>query len=141
MAKRGDVMAGFDWNTFYTIFQAKMAQAVSNCTVGRYVTPKETQMPYLDVALGDNSGGNYDLQGNEGSQSPLIVLSVYATGSLADATCQSISEAAKTIMLSYGFQCRAGPIPVTNAADPDIKRWVGRYQRRFGTEDELKQLH
>lgn len=134
-------MAGFDWNTFYTIFQVKMAQAVLNCAVGRYVTPRESQFPYLDVALGDNSGGNYDLQGNEGSQSPLIVLSVYATGSLADANCQSISEAAKAIMLSYGFQCRGGPVPVANAADPNICRWVGRYQRIFGNDEILTQLH
>ena len=134
-------MPGFAWNTFYTLFQAKMAQAVSNCAVGRYVTPRESQFPYLDVALGDNYGGNYDLLGNEGTQNPLIVLSVYATGSLADATCQSISEAAKAIMLSYGFQCRGGPVPVANAADPNICRWVGRYQRIFGNDEILTQLH
>lgn len=133
-------MAGFNWNEFYTVFKVKLEKAVK-CTVGRYITPKETQMPYVDVAIGDNSGGNYDLSGNEGSTNPLIVLSVYSTGSLADSTCEKISNAAKKIMLSYGFQCRGGPMPVTNAADPSIVRWVSRYQRIFGAGDTLKQLH
>lgn len=139
-------MSGFDWNAFYTILETKIAKLAASgdipaCTVGRYVTPKEAQMPYLDVSLGDNSGGNYDLQGNEGTQNPLIILTAYATGSLADPTCEEISQAAKAVMLSYGFQCRGGPLPVTNAADPNIKCWVGRYQRIFGAGDELKQLY
>lgn len=130
-------MAGFDWNEFYTIFKVKLEKAVK-CTVGRYVTPKESQFPYVDVSLSDNSGGNYDLEGNEGSQNPLLVITVYSTGFLADSTCESISQQAKKIMLSYGFQCRGGPMKVTNAADPNIARWVGRYQRIFGTGDELR---
>lgn len=134
-------MAGFDWNEFYTVFSTKMEKAYPKCTVGRYVTPKESQFPYLDVSLGDNSGGNYDLSGNEGSQRPLIVLSAYATGAAADGTCNAMSQKAKEIMLSYGFQCRGGPLPVTNAADPSIKRWVGRYQRIFGSGDQLRQIH
>lgn len=134
-------MAGFDWNVFYTVFEKKMGKAYPKCTVGRYVTPKEPQMPYMDVSLGDNSGGHYDLSGNEGSQRPLIVLSAYATGAAADGTCNAMSQKAKEIMLSYGFQCRGGPLPVTNAADPSIKRWVGRYQRIFGSGDELQQIH
>lgn len=132
-------MAGFDWNEFYTIFKVKLEKAIK-CTVGRYVTPKETQMPYCDVSLGDNSGGNYDLEGNEGSQSPMLTVSVYSTGALADSTCEQISQAAKKIMLSYGFQCRGGPMPVANAADPNITRWIGRYQRIFADGDELKQI-
>lgn len=130
-------MAGFDWNEFYIIFNTKMEKAYPNCTVGRYVTPKNTQFPYLDVALGDNAGGDYELSGNEGSQHPLIVISAYATGSAADGICNAMSLKAKEIMLSYGFQCRGGPAPVTNAADPNISRWVGRYQRLFGSEDKL----
>lgn len=133
-------MAGFNWNEFYTVFKVKLEKAIA-CTVGRYITPKETQMPYCDVTIGDNSGGNYDLSGNEGSVNPLIVVSVYATGSLADSTCEKISNKAKEIMLSYGFQCRGGPMPMTNAADPSIVRWVGRYQRIFGSGDELEQIH
>lgn len=133
-------MAGFDWNTFYTIFKTKLEKAVK-CTVGRYVTPKETVMPYVDLSIGDISGGNYDLSGNEGSTAPLLVITVFCTGSLADATCEQISQAAKKIMLSYGFQCRGGPMPVINAADTNICRWVGRYQRIFGTGDEIIQLH
>lgn len=133
-------MAGFEWNTFYTVFEVKLEKAIA-CTVGRYVTPKESQFPYVDIAIGDNSGGNYDLSGNEGSTNPLIVLSVYATGNLADSTCEKISNKAKEIMLSYGFQCRGGPLPMTNAADPSIVRWVGRYQRIFGSGDELEQIH
>lgn len=133
-------MAGFNWNEFYTVFKVKLEKAIA-CTVGRYITPKETQMPYCDVTIGDNSGGNYDLSGNEGSTNPLIVLSVYSTGSLADSTCEKISNKAKEIMLSYGFQCRGGPMPMTNAADPSIVRWVGRYQRIFGSGDELKQIN
>lgn len=133
-------MAGFNWNEFYTVFKVKLEKAIA-CTVGRYITPKETQMPYCDISIGDNSGGNYDLQGNEGSTKPLIVLTVYSTGSLADSTCEKISNKAKEIMLSYGFQCRGGPMPMTNAADPSIVRWVGRYQRIFGSGDELKQIN
>ena len=133
-------MAGFNWNEFYTVFKVKLEKAIT-CTVGLYITPKETQMPYCDVTIGDNSGGNYDLSGNEGSTNPLIVLSVYSTGSLADSTCEKISNKAKEIMLSYGFQCRGGPMPMTNAADPSIVRWVGRYQRIFGSGDELKQIN
>lgn len=133
-------MAGFDWNEFYTIFKVKLEKA-AKCTVGRYVTPREAQFPYVDVSLSDNSGGNYDLEGNEGSQSPMLTIAVYSTGSLADSACESISQQAKIIMLSYGFQCRGGPMKVTNAADPNIARWVGRYQRIFGTGDELRQLH
>lgn len=133
-------MAGFDWNEFYTIFKVKLEKA-EKCTVGRYMAPKETVMPYCDISLSDNSGGNYDLEGNEGSQSPMITISVFSTGSLADSTCEQISQRAKKIMLSYGFQCRGGPMKVTNAADPNIARWVGRYQRIFGTGDELRQLH
>ena len=129
-------MAGFDWNQFYTLFKVKLEKAVK-CTVGRYVTPKETSMPYVDVSIGDNSGGNYDLEGNEGSQNPLIVITVYSTGSLADSTCELISQEAKRLMLSYGFQCRGGPMPATNVSDPNISMWVGRYQRLFADKDKL----
>lgn len=134
-------MAGFDWNEFYTVFSTRMKKAYPKCTVGRYVTPKDTQFPYVGVSLADNSGGDYDLQGGEGSQNPLIVISAYAIGSNADGTCHTMSQKAKEIMLSYGFQCRAGPIPVANAADPNISRWVGRYQRIFGSGDTLQQLN
>ena len=129
-------MAGFDWNEFYTIFKVKLEKAIS-CTVGRYVTPKESQFPYVDLSLSDNSGGNYDLEGNEGSQFPMLTISVYSTGSLADSTCEQISQAAKKIILSYGFHCRGGPMPIVNAADPNIKRWVGRYQRIIADGDKL----
>ena len=129
-------MAGFDWNTFYTIFKTKLEKEVK-CTVGRYVTPKESQFPYVDLSIGDNSGGNYDLEGKEGSQNPMLVVSVYSTGSLADAICEQISQVAKRLMLSYGFQCHGGPIPVINAVDPNIKRWVGRYQRIFADADTI----
>lgn len=134
-------MAGFDWNEFFTVFKANMKKEYSKCTVDRYTAPKQSQFPYCDVALGDNSGDHYDLEGNEGSQNPLIVISVYATGSLADSECNKISQAAKKVMLSYGFQCKVGPIPVTNATDPNVKRWVGRYQRIFGSGDELMKLN
>ena len=133
-------MAGFNWNEFYTVFKVKLERTVK-CTVGRYVTPKESQFPYVDVALSDNAGGNYDLSGKEGSQNPLLVITAYDTGSLADSNCEKISAAAKEIMLSYGFQCRGGPVPVANAADPNICRWVGRYQRIFGNDEILTQLH
>nr|DAE66848.1 MAG TPA: hypothetical protein [Bacteriophage sp.] len=134
-------MTGFDWNEFFAVFKANMKKEYPKCTVDRYTTPKQSQFPYCDVALGDNSGGHYDLEGNEGSQNPLIVISAYATGSLADSECNKISQAAKKVMLSYGFQCKVGPIPVTNATDPNVKRWVGRYQRIFGSGDELMKLN
>lgn len=133
-------MAGFNWNEFYAVFEFKMKKAVK-CKVGRYVTPKTADFPYCDVSLGDNSGGNYDLEGKENTQKPLIVITVYATGSLADSTCENISQKAKEIMLSYGFQCRGGPLPVTNVADPSIARWVSRYQRKFGNDDKLIQIN
>ena len=134
-------MAGFDWNTFYMAFSKGMEKEYPNCKVGRYTTPKKNDFPYCDVALGDNSGGHYDLQNIEGSQNPLIVISVYVTGSNADGICNQISLAAKKVMLSYGFQCKGGPIPVTNVADPNVKRWVGRYQRIFGSGDELMKIN
>lgn len=128
---------GFEWNTFYLNFETKMKKADSRCKVGRYTTPKKADFPYVDVALGDNSGGTYDLKGNEHSQNPLIVISVYSTGSTSDGACNDISLKAKKIMLSFGFQCKSGPIPVENATDPNIKRWVGRYQRTFANGDTL----
>lgn len=134
-------MAGFDWNIFYTIFETKMKKVCPECKIGKYTTSKPSAFPYCDIALSDNSGGNYDLEGNEGSQSPMLTISVFSTGSLADSTCESISQQAKKIMLSYGFQCRGGPMKVTNATDLNIARWVGRYQRIFCDGDELIQLH
>lgn len=131
-------MAGFNWNQFYTVFKAKLEKAVS-CTVGRYVTPKENQFPYVDVALSDISGQAYDLEGGEGAMNPMLTVSVYCNGASGDSTCYTISEEAKKLMLSYGFQCRGGPIKVDNA-DPNVVRWVGRYQRVFGAGDELRQL-
>lgn len=129
-------MAGFDWNTFYSLFQAKMK---SVCTVGRYTIPKSPTYPYCDVALPDNSGGNYDLENNEGSQSPMINVTVYCNN-YDDATCYDVSMKAKELMLSYGFQCRTGPVKIDNT-DPAVARWVARYQRIFGSEDELRKLN
>ncbi len=128
-------MVGFDWNQFYTLIKSKLEKMVP-CTVGRYVTPKASQFPYVDVALSDNSGGHYDLEGAEGSQNPLIVLTVYCNGVSGDSKCYTISEKAKKLMLSYGFRCRGGPMKVDNA-DPGVARWVGRYQRVIGNGDEL----
>lgn len=131
---------GFNWNEFFTIFREKLKKLVK-CEVGRYVTPKNSQFPYCDFALTDIYGGNYDLSGNEGSVSPMITISVYDTGSLADANCEKISMKAKKIMLSYGFQCRAGPKPVINATDPTISRWIARYQRIVGAGDQLRTIN
>jgi hypothetical protein len=133
-------MAGFDWNTFYTHFEKKMKTAYPKCKVGRYVTPKKTDFPYCDVALSDTSGGNYDLEGNEGSQTPMITISAYAVGSIADNTCYTICSKAKEIMLKYGWQCKAGPIPVVNAADPNVSRWVARFQRIYANGDEIEEV-
>ena len=133
-------MAGFNWNEFYTVFKVKLEKAIK-CTVGRYVTPKESLFPYVDVSIGAISGGNYDLQGNQGSKNPLIVISVYSIGSLADSTCEQISNKAEEIMLSYGFTCKSGSLPAVNATDPTITRWITRYQRIFGSGDKLEQIH
>ncbi len=130
-------MAGFNYNEVFTILKAKMGKAYPACKVDRYITPKESQMPYMDVALADLSGGHYSLSGEEGSQNPLLTLTVYATGSLADNTCSQISEKAKAIMLEYGWQCKSGPLPVPNAANPNIVRWVSRYQRVVASGDKL----
>ena len=132
-------MAGFDWNQLYTLIKSKLEKMVP-CTVARYVTPKASQFPYVDVALSDNSGGHYDLEGAEGSQNPLIVLTVYCNGASGDSKCYTISEKVKELMLSYGFRCRGGPRKVDNA-DPGVARWVGRYQRIVGNGDELTQIN
>lgn len=129
-------MAGFDWNQFYTLFKAKMRTA---CTVGRYTVPKSPTYPYCDVSLPDNSGGNYDLDNNEGSLSPLITITVYCNN-YDDAKCYDVSMKAKELMLSYGFQCKTAPIKIDNA-DQAVSRWVARYQRIFGSGDELTKIH
>lgn len=129
-------MAGFDWNTFYSLFQAKMK---SVCTVGRYTIPKSPTYPYCDVALSDNSWGNYDLENNEGSQNPMITVTVYCNN-YDDATCYDVSMEAKELMLSYGFQCKTAPIKIDNT-DPAVARWIARYQRIFGSGDELRKLN
>lgn len=129
-------MAGFDWNTFYSLFQAKME---SVCAVGRYTIPKSPTYPYCDVALSDNSGGNYDLEGNEGSQNPMITVTVYCNN-YDDATCYDVSMKAKELMLSYGFMCINAPIKIDNV-DPAVARWVARYKRIFGNGDKLRKLN
>lgn len=128
-------MAGFEWDTFYTLFKKDMGNA---CTVGRYTQPKASQYPYLDVALADNSGGHYDLQGNEGSQLPMVELTAYCNN-YDDATCYNISMRAKEIMLAYGFQCKTGPIKIDNT-DPAVARWVARYKRVFGNGDKIRKI-
>lgn len=129
-------MAGFDWNTFYSLFKAKMG---TSCTVGRYTIPKSPTYPYLDIALSDNPGNNYDLQNNEGSVRPLIVIEVYCNN-YDDAKCYDVSMKAKELMLSYGFQCKTGPVKVGNT-DPAVARWAARYQRVFGAGDKLMKIN
>lgn len=133
-------MSGFEWNTFYTHLEKKMKKAYPACKVGRYITPKQTDFPYCDVALSDISGGNYDLEGNEGAQTPMITVSVYDTGSIADNTCYTICNKVKEIMLKYGWQCKYGPLPVANAADPNVSRWVVRFQRIYANGDEIEEV-
>lgn len=130
----------FEWNTFYTHLEKKMKKAYPECKVGRYITPKQTDFPYCDVALSDISGGNYDLEGNEGAQTPMITISVYDTGSIADNTCYTICNKVKEIMLKYGWQCKYGPLPVANAADPNVSRWVARFQRIYANGDEIEEV-
>ena len=128
-------MAGFDWNTFYSLFKAKMS-GIS--TVGQYTIPKDPKYPYCDVALSDISGGHYDLQNHEHSQNPMITVTVYCNN-YDDAKCLEVSMVAKKFMLSYGFQCMTGPMKVDNT-DPAVARWVARYRRVFGSGDELRKL-
>lgn len=132
-------MAGFEWDETYTVLKKAIAKDAA-CSVGRYVVPKEAELPYIDIALEDNSGGNYDLSGNEGIQTPTIKITTYATGDLAGSRCNEMSNAAKKIMLSYGFTCKSGPVPVTNVEDTRITRWIARYQRVFGNGDTLRKL-
>lgn len=129
-------MAGFDWNTFYSLFKAKMSGV---CTAGRYTIPKSPTYPYCDVALSDISGGNYDLRNNEGSQTPMITITVYCN-EYGDDKCYEVSMAAKKLMLSYGFQCMAGPMKIDNT-DPAVARWVARYKRIFGSGDKLMKVN
>lgn len=42
--------------------------------------------------------GHYDLEGAEGSQNPLIVLTAYRNGASGDSNCYTISEKAKELM-------------------------------------------
>lgn len=128
-------MTGFNWNEFYTLFKDGLEKMVE-CTVGRYKTPTETDLPYCDVSVEENIGGDYDLEGNEGSQNVLIAITVYAAGSLADSICEEVGQVAKEIMLSYGFQCRAAPVPKANQTDPDMRCWVSKYQRIFANGEE-----
>ncbi|MCR5753298.1 MAG: hypothetical protein K6G30_00605 [Acetatifactor sp.] len=129
-------MAGFDWNQFYTLFKTKMG---SVSTVGRYTIPKSPQYPYTDIALSDNNGGHYDLQNHEGSQKPMITVTVYCDN-YDDSKCYEVSQKAKEIMLAYGFQCFFQPLKVDNA-DPTVARWVARYRRTFGAGDTLRNLY
>lgn len=131
----------FDWNEFYTVFNNRMKNECPNCKVGRYIIPKQSDFPYCDLSLTDISGENYDLSGNEGTVSPMITVSVYDIGAIANANCEKNSMKAKKIMLSYGFHCISGPIPVINASDPNIFRWVARYRRVVGAGDKLRKLN
>lgn len=129
-------MAGFQWDAFYEAFRSKLEKAVP-CTVGRYTVPDKSSFPYVDIALIGNEGGNYDLSGQEGSQNPLLAVTVYAAGTLADSACEEISRNAKELMLSYGFQCRSGPMKTASTAGEDSSCWLGKYQRIVGSSDEL----
>lgn len=110
----------------------------SDCTVGRYTIPKEPKYPYLDIALSDNSGGAYDLENNENSQNPMIEINVYCNN-YDDSKCYDVSMKAKELMLSYGFQCKTGPVKIDNTK-PEVARWVARYQRKYANEDEIRKL-
>lgn len=132
-------MAGFNWNQFYSIFQVKMEKSVK-CTVGRYEIPQPPTFPFVHLALSDISGKAYDLEGGEGAVNPMLTVTVYCNGASGDSKCYTISEEVKKLMLSYGFQCRGGPMKVDNA-DPNVARWVGRYQRIFADGDELAQMN
>ena len=133
-------MAGFEWNKFFTTISTKLKKAYPECTVDRYNSPKETQFPYTDIALSDISGRDYDLEGNEGAQTPMVTITTYATGSLADNTCYTICRKAKEIMLKHGWQCMAGPIPVANAANPNISRWTARFKRIVADGDDMEEI-
>ena len=113
-----------------------MAKIYPECSVGRYNTPKETMMPYLDLAIIDRRGDSYDLQNNEGSENVTVELAVYDKGSLSDSTCEIISLKAKEVMYEYGFQCRYGPTKTANA-NTDISRWLGRYERVLANKDKF----
>ena len=128
-------MAGFDWNQLYTVFKARMGDASA---VGRGSIPKNRSYPYTDLALTDNTGGNYDLSNHEGTQTPVITVTVYCDN-YDDATCQQVSVRAKEIMLSYGFQCIFQPIKIDNDTK-EVSRWIARYRRTFGAGDELSVL-
>ena len=128
-------MAGFEWDKFYTLLKNDMKNI---CTVGRYTQPKESQYPYLDIALKDNSGGDYDLENNENSQSPMIELTSYCNN-YNDGICYEISMKAKSFMLEYGFKCIAGPMKIDNT-DPAVVRWIARYKRVFGNGDKLEKI-
>lgn len=137
IVERGVYM--FNWNTAYSAIKADMAILCTECNVGRYKTPKDTEFPYMDISLGDNSGSEYTLVMEEGCQNPMIILTVYCNGSNADSICNKLSEKAKKIMNNYGFPCIIGPKKL-ESTDESVARWVARYQRKFGNGDELIKL-
>lgn len=131
-------MAGFDWKEFWGIFKTKLEE-MTDCTVGQYLLSGGNQFPWVEPKLVDNPGGDYDLEGEEGSQNPLIEVSVYCDSASGDSKCYEVSEKARGLMTAYGFQCRSGP-GKTESQNADTIRWVSRYQRIFGSGDSLEQL-
>lgn len=130
-------MAGFDWEVFYAIFKAKLEEQI-DCTVGHYIPSGENTFPCVEVTLIENAGTDYDLEGGEGARNPLIEVSVYCRVPEENVCCR-VSEAARKLMGSYGFQCRSGP-GKAESPNSETARWAGRYQRIFGNGDLVEQL-
>lgn len=130
-------MAGFHWEEFYRIFKEKL-EKMTDCIVEPYVPSGENRFPCVEARLIENPGSGYDLEGGEGACSPLIEVRVYCGSTLGDTACCRVSEAARNLMLSYGFQCRNGPGKAEEQS-PGVVRWAGRYQRIFGNSEELEQ--
>lgn len=111
----------------------------SSVLQNQYLLSGGNQFPWVEPKLVDNPGGDYDLEGEEGSQNPLIEVSVYYDSASGDSKCYEVSAKARGLMTAYGFQCRSGP-GKTESQNADTIRWVSRYQRIFGSGDSLEQL-
>lgn len=133
-------MAGFEWDMMYSVLKNKIGTVSPDLSVGRYSTTKPAKFPYVDISLGDNSGGAYDLCGAEGTQNPMIIIDVYGSGSSADSDAYTASMVVRNIMVGYAFKCLSGPIKGAST-DSTISRWTARYQRLFGSGDELNTLN
>lgn len=126
---------GFNSNIVYTKLKYNIKDICPN--VGKNSSgDAPASFPYCDMTIEDMPGGHYDMDNNEGSVTPVILITVYDNTSTKDTKCENISKKAKESMLSMGFKCLFGPAKIANA-DKSISRWVARYRRVVADGDTI----